>query len=484
MLTAIENFVVRVGATLRRARGCIGLIENRCSVRQALVSCPHVASNGMGMDLKVAMKDVLHNLRADHLAGRRAGMAAICSTRREVLEAAMELAASREDPLLVEATANQVNQFGGYTGMTPAAFAAHIDRLAIAATLPRSRIFLGADHLGPYIWRNEPAAAAMQKALELVDQCVCAGFRKIHLDTGVGCADDLQPDLPPETIAERAVALCRAAESAADRLSGNIYRPLYVIGAEVPPPGGALEDSEALEVTSVEKLREMLHLCEARFRSARLESAWNRVMAIVVQPGVEFGDRAVARYCGRKAQALSLFHGQLPGIMTYEVHSTDYQPPDSLSRLVVDHFVLLKAGPCLTDAFRQAVFGLARIESERLGRIRGMQPSNLREMLEAVMLKNPLHWQSHYRGSDDNQRFLRAHSRRDRIRYYWGHPAVETALRLLIANLKARLSPEDVETCLPDVYAAMPADRFPLDPASLIRCRIKLALGPYFEACA
>ncbi len=367
--------------------------------------------------------------------------------------------------------------------MTPAAFAAHIDRLAFVMGFPRSRIWLGADHLGPYAWRNEPSETAMGRALELIQQCVCAGFHKIHIDTGFGCVDDPRPDLPPETAAERAVALCKAAESAAERMPGNGPRPLYVIGVEVPPPGGALEDPEALEVTPVKKLEEVLHLFQARFRTARLESAWDRVMAVVVQPGVEFGDWVVARYCSRKAHALSLFHGQLPGCMTYEVHSTDYQPAGSLARMVADHFILLKVGPCLTDAFREAVFGLARIESEQLGRRRGAQLSNIRAVLETVMRQDPVHWQSHYHGSGERLRLLRSHSKRDRLRYYWSHPAVASALRLLTANLKTSLSPAWVEAHLPEVYAAMPADPFPVDPTLLIRRRVQLSLNPYFEAC-
>lgn len=429
------------------------------------------------------MKDFLYDLRSDHLASRRGGMVSICSTRDEVLQAAMELAKSRGDPLLIEATANQVNQFGGYTGMTPAAFAAYMDHLSCSLDYPRERILLGADHLGPGIWRNEPAERAMQKALDLVVLCVGAGFRKIHLDTGFGCSDDPQPDLPFQVSADRAVALCRAAEFAAERLPRNIPRPFYVIGAEVPPPGGTLEHPAALEITPVEKLQEVLNIYQARFKSARLDSAWERVMAVVVQPGVDFGDWVVARYCSQKARALSLFHERLPGAMTYEVHSTDYQTAGSLSEMVADHFILLKVGPCLTDAFREAVFGLARIEFERLARRRAMRPSNIRAVLEKVMLQKPVYWQSHYRGSHEQLSALRAHSKRDRIRYYWNHPDVASALNLLVSNLNPRLAPDELAAHLPDVYASLPADSCPLGPVTLIRRRIQLAVSPYFEAC-
>jgi D-tagatose-1,6-bisphosphate aldolase subunit GatZ/KbaZ len=425
--------------------------------------------------LNPVMGDSLFDLRSEHLAGRRGGRVSICSTRREVLAAALESAASRGDALLVETTANQVNQFGGYSGLTPAAFAADLHRLAEELGVPRLRVWLGADHLGPYAWRGAPAAAAMANALELVRQCVAAGYRKIHVDTGFRCADDPRPELPLETAADRAVALCRAAEDAAGRLAPDAPRPLYVIGAEVPPPGGALDAAHAPEVTPVETLAETLAVYRARFAAARLESAWERVMAVVVQPGVEFGDEAVAAYRRGQARTLAGFHARLPGAMTYEVHSTDYQPAASLAHLVADHFTLLKVGPCLTDAFRQAVFALAAVDAERRGRA---PADDIRAVLERVMLQDPVHWQSHYRGSAERLRLLRGSSRRDRIRYYWGHPDVQAALRQLLAALGAGLSPAEIEAYLPALTAA----ELPGDPGRLIRRRIQLALDPYIEA--
>jgi D-tagatose-1,6-bisphosphate aldolase subunit GatZ/KbaZ len=430
------------------------------------------------------MNGILHDLRLDHLSGRRGGMVSICSARREVLEAAMELARPRGDSLLVEATANQVNQFGGYTGMTPAAFAAYLAEIASAMGFPRNRLLLGADHLGPSAWRQATSETAMRRSLELAGQCVSAGFHKIHIDTGFGCADDPGHRLPPQIAAERAVVLVRAAEAAADRRPPHAPRPLYVIGAEVPPPGGALEDPALLQPTPVGELQEIIRLYEERFRSARLQSAWERVLAVVVQPGVEFGDRGAAPYRPELGQALSDYHERLPGIMTYEIHSTDYQPAKCLARMIRDHFTLLKVGPCLTHAFRAAVFALARIESEWLAERRGLQPSNIREALEGAMLEDPVHWRSHYRGSDAELRFLRSHSKRDRIRYYWGHPAVAAAFRRLMANLGPSLPPELAQAHMGEVCGAEPCARGPADPAALIRRRIQLCLQPYVRACA
>jgi len=100
------------------------------------------------------------------------------------------------------------------------------------------------------------------------------------------------------------------------------------------------------------------------------------------------------------------------------------------------------------------------------------------------MLANPAHWQTHYRGSEAELRFLRSNSNRDRIRYYWGHPAVETALERLMANLRPSIPAQMIEAHLPDICAASPSSPCPDDPAAIIRRRIQLALAPYSRACA
>jgi D-tagatose-1,6-bisphosphate aldolase subunit GatZ/KbaZ len=396
----------------------------------------------------------------------------------------MDLARAAGSDLLVEATANQVNQFGGYSGLTPAGFASDLLRLAAETGFPPQRLALGADHLGPYAWRTEPAEPAMDRACELARQCVAAGFRKIHLDTGFACIDDPLTTLPPEQAAERAARLCRAAESAADRMPAGAHRPYYVIGAEVPLPGGNLDENGTVNVTPTAEVAEMIQATEARFRADGLQAAWERVMAVVVQAGVEFGDTRIAAYRPDKAHELSLFHARLPGILTYEIHSTDYQPEESLSRMVRDHFILLKVGPALTNAFRQAVFALARIETEWKGMTRSIQPSNIRDALEAAMLANPVYWQTHYRGSEAELRYLRSNSNRDRIRYYWGHPAVQTALERLMANLAPSIPRQLVEAHLPEVCAATASGPCPSDPAGIIRRCIQLTLAPYLRACA
>ena len=57
-----------------------------------------------------------------HEAGVPVGIYSVCSAHPLVLEAALRLPARTGGLALIEATSNQVNQDGGYTGMRPADF--------------------------------------------------------------------------------------------------------------------------------------------------------------------------------------------------------------------------------------------------------------------------------------------------------------------------------------------------------------------------
>ena len=427
-----------------------------------------------------AMANPLIHLRHQHLDGEIGGMVAVCSSHPMVLQAVMELAATERRCLLVEATANQVNQFGGYTGMTPADFSAFIRRVSGSAGLPADQIIIGADHLGPHVWKKEAAASAMAKAAELTSDCVAAGFRKIHLDTGMRCADDPGKALPPEIAARRAAILCLAAEAAAsDRRDLDL--PLYVIGNEAPAPGGGLEDIYHLTVTHPDNLLSSLKLYERAFQDAGLAGAWQRVVAVVVQPGVEFGDRVIAAYDRDRAAALSASHARLPGFMTFEIHATDYQTPDALKQMVADHFILLKAGPCLTFAFREAVYALTHIEDARPGI---QARSNLRRVMETLMDNHPRHWQSHYpNGQPESLCFLRNYSFRDRIRYYWAYPEATATLERLLQNLSRPIPDALLRQFFPDLYPEIACGKLQPDPRTIIRRRIQNALKPYTKAC-
>jgi len=412
--------------------------------------------------------------------GEAIGVWSVCSAHPAVLETALELARERDLSVLVEATSNQVNQDGGYTGATPAAFAATLARAAETAGVPTRHVIFGGDHLGPHPWQSRPAAEAMAKAGEMVRQYVRAGAAKIHLDASMRLADDPAGALDPTTAAERTAELCRAAEDA--RRAGSAG-PVYVIGTEVPVPGGEREADPGLQVTSVDDAAHTLELTKTAFRARGLESAWGRVVGLVVQPGVEFGDEQVHDYDPRAARDLARFVESVPGVV-YEAHSTDYQRESGLRGLVRDHFAILKVGPWLTFAFREAVFALAAVEREWLGGRSGVPLSRLPEVVDEVMRADPVHWKGYYSGDEVRLRLARAFSLSDRIRYYWPRPEVQAALRRLLANLEAHPpSPTLLSQYLPGAFRAVREGRIPNRPRDLARWRVHEVMELYARAC-
>ena len=410
--------------------------------------------------------------------GEVRGIASICSANPFVLEASL---LHSRGVVLIESTCNQVNQYGGYTGMTPADFVRRVGELADKHRIPRERVLIGGDHLGPNPWKDEPADRAMEKARVLVRECVRAGYVKIHLDASMRCADD-SPERPldEEISAQRAAELARVAEDAFASSSSGQPPPRYVIGTEVPPPGGIQGEEGTLSVTPVDDVARTIEITRAAFLRQGLEDAWERVIAVVVQPGVEYGDQAIFEYQPERAAGLSRFierHDRL----IYEAHSTDYQTREALRHLVRDHFAILKVGPALTFAFREAVFALAMIEEELPSLV---SPSRVREALEAAMLANPAHWAKYYSGTPDEQRFARRYSLSDRSRYYWPVPAVQKALSRLLQTLSGQPIPLTLlSQYLPLQYRRVREGTLENAPRALIMDKIGSVLADYAYAC-
>jgi D-tagatose-1,6-bisphosphate aldolase subunit GatZ/KbaZ len=421
---------------------------------------------------------VLRDLIARHKAGERVGITSVCSAHPLVIEATLRHALAHDAPLaLIEATSNQVNQDGGYTGMKPADYRDFVWAIADRAGFPREHLALGGDHLGPNAWTKLSANEAMAKAEIMVADYVAAGFGKIHLDCSMSCADDPVP-LPERTIAERAARLCKAAEAAYSGDPANA--PSYIIGTEVPVPGGAAEDLDELAVTTPEAALATIAMHRDLFAGQCLSSAWDRVIATVVQPGVEFDHDKVVDYVSEKARALSAAIEPVPHIV-YEAHSTDYQTPAALAALVRDHFAVLKVGPGVTFALREALWALDAIEREWIAPDRR---ANLRKATIERMHAEPANWSKYYHGSGESLDFQLNYSFSDRIRYYWPDPAIAAAQEKLFANLREHAPPLPlVSQYLPIAFAAHRAGRATLDPVDLVIAHIDATLDAYHGAC-
>lgn len=405
------------------------------------------------------------------------GVYSICSAHPVSLEAGAVRARTDDSHLLIEATSNQVDQFGGYTGMTPAAFRQWVESFVANLGVAPGRLILGGDHLGPNPWRREPAEAAMDKARELVRQYAAAGFIKIHLDCSMSLGGDSGPAPSQETVAGRAADLCRVSEEASRAAGGP--PPVYVIGTEVPVPGGVTHEVDGgLEVTRVGDARETLDAHRRAFAGLGLEGAWERVIALVVQPGVEFGNYSVAEYDASRAAELSGFIESESGErLLFEAHSTDYQMPGGLEELVRDHFAVLKVGPWLTYAYRRALFGLAAISWE-LG-----LASNVRGVIGRVMDERPEYWRGHYHGTDREVAVARLFSLSDRIRYYWPDERIQAAVRELVADLGGVEIPLSlVEQYLPGQYAGIREKRLVAKPHDMLLDAVVEVLTHYARA--
>lgn len=405
------------------------------------------------------------------------GIPSICSAHPVVIKASMLHALNRDEYLLVEATCNQVNQDGGYTGMTPADFRGFVEKIAAETGFPLEKLILGGDHLGPNPWKHLPAEEAMVKAKVMIKAFAEAGFTKLHLDTSMGCAGE--PVALPDTLtAERAAALAAVAEAALEGSAG--IKPVYIVGTEVPIPGGAMEELEVLDVTRPDAARETVAVHREAFEKAGVSAVFPRVIGAVVQPGVEFGNGNIIAYEPGKARALSASLSHMPG-MVFEAHSTDYQTQDALRQLVLDGFAILKVGPGLTFALREAYYGLDQIaEFLFAGRRREM----LVTTVERVLIQDPKNWEKYYHGSAEQQHLQRHFSYSDRIRYYWPHPEIDNAVRELFAMLDGIVIPETlISQYLQGSYPAVRDGRVKPEANALAIAAVDRILDDYFTAC-
>jgi len=362
--------------------------------------------------------------------------------------------------------------------MQPSDFKDLVFSIADKVKLPKDKIILGGDHLGPNCWQSLSAADAMKKSEILIAEYVKAGFKKIHLDCSMSCADDPIP-LNDDIVADRAAKLCNVAESAWKETGGEA--PVYIIGTEVPVPGGATEDLDELEVTSPDAAKQTIAVHKKAFTSYGLESVWPRIVALVVQPGVEFDHHKVIDYQDNKAKALSEFINSQP-TMIFEAHSTDYQTSSNLKNLVRDHFAILKVGPGVTFALREALWALDQIEQEWLA---ADQVSNLKATMTKVMKEKPKYWQPYYTSEGKQLELDCQYSLSDRVRYYWPQPEVVAALKKMSANFDSSTVPLTLlSQYLPLQYQAVREGEISSSVEQIVIHHINVVLKQYLQACS
>ncbi len=418
-------------------------------------------------------------------SGKAIGIYSACSANRFVIEAVLTRGKQDDSCVLIESTANQCDQFGGYTGMKPEDFKNYVYETANKIGFNTDKLFLGGDHLGPLTWSSLNEKEAMKNAEDLIRAYVLAGFSKIHIDTSMKLADDdKETRLSDEVIAKRGARLAKVAEEAfLERLKAepNAVEPIYIVGSEVPIPGGSQAAvDEGVQVTKVEDFKKTVETFKEEFYANGLQEAWKKVIAIVVQPGVEEKDAGCTEYDRDKAKELTSAIKAYPDLI-FEGHSTDYQTKIKLKELVEDGVAILKVGPGLSFAAREGLFALSFIEDEYYAGSDHIR-SNFRAVLETEMLKNDKNWKKHYHGNEHELLIKRKYSFSDRSRYYMQTPAVEESIEVLLANFKNGVPLNLLSQFMPIQYTKVREGLLPNEPEALIIDRVINTIDEYLYA--
>jgi len=418
----------------------------------------------------------LKELVEKNRSGQRAGLYSVCSANELVLRSALRHAAAHRYPLIIESTSNQVNQLGGYTGIKPHEFMAWVQKIAREEKAPPENLILGGDHLGPLLWQQEPEESAMEKAVEMVKAYTLAGFSKIHLDTSMKLADDPPGPLEPRVCARRGAVLAKTVYENYNKMPSQSKRPLLVIGSEVPIPGGSKEHEDTVAPTKPEDFLTQVSIFREEFQKEGID--FSDVIAFVVQPGVEFGDDFVCFYDPEKAATLSGALKTVPGLV-FEGHSTDYQNPHNLAELVRDGVAILKVGPALTFALREALFLLEAVEEI-------VTPSSslsiFKETLLEEMNSSKKYWEKYYSGTVEEVEYKKLFSYSDRCRYYLPAAKVQKSMELLLSNIQA-IPPALLSQYFPAQYRRYMEAKLGNDPHSILCDRIGDVCADYAAAC-
>jgi len=414
--------------------------------------------------------------------GKIVGITSICSSNPYVIEAALIRTRNHNNVVLIESTSNQVDQFGGYTGMTPTDFVKFIYELAQKCNYPKDKIILGGDHLGPNVWQHEPPELALKKAKDQIKTYVEAGYSKIHLDASMplkGDPTDHKGALPLELSALRTAELCAVAEETFNKSNNSDRQLSYIIGTDVPIPGGAHHSLKDIVPTKVGEVKNTIQLTQKSFEELGLLEAWNRVIAVVVQPGVDFSQDSILEYNRQKTASLTSLIESKDNLV-YEAHSTDYQKGNSLREMVEDHYAILKVGPWLTFAYREAVIALTRVEHEFLSQRKDVILSDLQKTINLEMDNFPKYWQKHYKGSKGEINLSKIYSYSDRVRYYWPFENIQKGLNRLIQNLTENPIPLTlISQYLSGQYWKIRNSELSLNPVRIIHDNISKVLEIY-----
>lgn len=338
-----------------------------------------------------------------------------CTSNFDVIKAIFLYVKKKKYPVLLECTSNQVNQFGGYTGLNPREFNKKVKSLNSEIKIRKENIILGADHLGPLPWKNFDKKKAFLNAKQLLRLIVKENFTKIHLDTTIKCRNDKNLNL--EEIRSRFLELFNIIPK---RKLNKIY---FVAGSEVPFAGGGDFNQNISKLEDI-KNDYLIYDSAINFNKSQKE------FALVIEPGMSFTNNKVFKPKIKNLKKIIKFSRKKR--IFFEAHSTDYQKMNVLKKLVKANFKFLKVGPELTFKYHDSLKFMLNLEKKIIPK---NDLSKLNENLKKIMNKNKKYWKSYYKGSISKINYLKFNSKLDRIRYYWSDKLIEKSKKKLFKNI-------------------------------------------------
>lgn len=339
-----------------------------------------------------------------------------CTANFNVIKILIIFAKYYNLPILLESTSNQVNQFGGYTGLTPRQFYKKIDKLKKKIKIKNKQVMIGADHLGPLPWKKLNSKIALKNAKTLIKKCISLKYDKIHIDSTIVCKDDKNLNL--NLIRSRSAKIFNTVPKK------DIKNIFFVFGSEVPFAGGG--NTNKIKPSVLNNIKVDYFLYNSILKN--LNSNKKNKFSLVVEPGMAFSNSKISLPKLKKFKKNLSFSKK--NNFSYEAHSTDYQRLVTLKKLVKNNFRFLKVGPELTFDFYQAIKKMEKIEDTNCN-----QKSNISYELMKAMSKDNKYWKDYYKGTKKKIEFLKLNSYLDRMRYYWDSKNVKKSMIKLFKNI-------------------------------------------------
>ena len=352
-------------------------------------------------------------MRIDKLIQKKS-LPSFCTSNFEVLNSIMYFCHINKLPCLIECTSNQVNQFGGYTKITPKKFIKKISNIRKKIKFKKNKLFLGGDHLGPLPWKNLKTKIALKNSIKLIDSYLKQDFCKIHIDTSIKCKDEEK--INSNIIFDRTLKILKN-----DKIKKGIKNRFIVIGTEVPLSGSG--DNKRIIKTSNKQIEDEVLKFKKILKQIKSQS---KIFALVIEPGMKYMHSKITSPDFKNFLDKKKFSKK--NNFVFEAHSTDYQPLRILKKLTKNNFKFLKVGPELTYNYSRSLFFMQNLEEK----FSFKKKSDMKNIILTTMKKNKKYWKAYYLGGRSN---LLLNSKLDRMRYYLNLKPIVNSINILKENV-------------------------------------------------